>query len=282
LDHIGASQVELAPPFRFERASAVFSLVLAAVLARFSVVGYLSQAVALWGSVAGFAAAAASIVLRYRGREEYIRKASLSLQISGAKREIRRIEGALRSIDRERIHLTQRGNRSIDNLTARISDLDAGEQSETKEVDNWLSSALGGIASKRNGLYRAEAEELAKAAQSTPSLLLKKRAQLIMGLYRARREPIDRHESKVKIDAVHRKEGIRIKYARKKDPLKQKLAEAKTQFDAGRADLDGRYEYESQQLTLQKWTLQNLSRELTLYSKVNFATFAKKVFYLKR
>ena len=190
LDHIDAGQIELAPPFNIERIAVASSLALALTLARFASLGHLTTSMAGWGSAAGIVVAAVAIVVRYRGRVEFMRKTSLLVQMGGAKREIRRIEGTIRQLERERDRLLQREDRSIGNLNARISDLSSEEREELAAVDAWLARFQGGIAQKREELNKAEAAELAKVANSTPILFLGKRAQSIMKYYRNKRDPL--------------------------------------------------------------------------------------------
>ncbi len=280
-DHMDAGQVQLGPPFAVERASVAASALLAIVLARFSTLHYLALPVAAWGSVAGVVAAAVVIVIRYRARPEFIRKSALLVQVGGAKREIRRIEGAMKQLDRDRDRLMQREDRNEVNIAGRLKDLSAQEKEEDDQVDAWLKRFMDGIAQRREELSKAEADELAKVAKSTPILFLGKRAQSIMKYYRGKREPLLRQEERARIEAMRKKDSIRAKYARREDPLQRKLQEVKLGFGKDRTLLDERFEQVSQQLTLQKWSLQNLSRELGLYSKVTLVTFVRRVFFLK-
>jgi len=218
--------------------------------------------------------------MRYRGRIEFLRKMSLLVQAGGAKREIRRIEGTLRQLKRERDKLLQREDRSVGNLSAKISDLSSEEREELAGVDAWLVRFQGTIAQKREELNKAEAAELAKVANSTPILFLGKRAQSIMKYYRNKRDPLRKQEERAKVEAVRKKDAIAAKYSRKEDPVARKLQEMKSGFGNDKAHLDERLEQESQQLTLQKWSLHNVTRELSLYSKVTLVGFVRKVFFL--
>jgi len=280
LDHLEPDQVELGPPFTVERASVITSLLLMLTLARFASLGHITAAIAGWGSAAVAVVAAVTLALRYRGRAEFMRKASLLVQISAAKREIRRIEASMRQLQRERDRLMQREDRSISSLNARISDLSDREQEEISAIDAWVARFLDGIAQKREELNKAEADELAKVAKSTPVLFLGKRAQSVMKYYRAKREPLKKQEDRARIEAARKKDAVRAKYAKKQEPVLRKLQELKDGFATDRTQIDDRYEQESQQLTLQKWSLHNLTRELTLYSKVTFVAFVRKVFFL--
>ncbi len=80
--------VELAPPFWTERLSLAGAV---------TVIGLL----AMYASLAGVFGAAATVVARYRSREEFREKTMLMAQISLLKREIVRAEAAIRSIERE-------------------------------------------------------------------------------------------------------------------------------------------------------------------------------------
>ena len=279
-DHMDAAQVEIGSPFAAERASVASSLLLAVVLARFAALQYLAPVVAAWGSVAGVVIAAVVVVFRYRGRAEFQRKSALLVQVGGARREIRRIEGAMRQLERERDRLSQREDRSAGNLNSRLSDLSAQEKYEVDQVDAWLMRFMGGLAQRREELSKAEAAELAQVANSTPILLLGKRAQTIMKYYRGKRDPLQKQEERAKIDAARKKDGIRAKYAKREDPLQRKFQEVSLGFGKDRTLLDERSEQESQQLTLQKWSLANLTRELTLYAKVTLVAFVRKMFFL--
>ncbi|MGE5580468.1 MAG: hypothetical protein ACM3WU_10535 [Bacillota bacterium] len=280
LDHMDTPQVELGPPFTVERASVIASLLLMLTLARFASLGHITATIAGWGSVAAAVTAAATLVLRYRGRGEFARKASLLVQVAGARREIRRIEAAMRQLERDRDRLMQREDRSVGNLSAKISDLSTQEQEEISAIDGWLARFLDGIAQRREELDKAEADELAKIAKSTPVLFLGKRAQAVVKYYRIKREPLQKQEERAKMEAARKKDAVRAKYAKKEDPVLRKLDEVKAGFASDRAQIDDRYEQESQQLALQKWSLHNLSRELALYSKVTLVAFLRKVFFL--
>ncbi len=281
LDHMDTPQVELGPPFTVERASVISSLLLMLALARLASLGQIAAAVAGWGSVAAGVAAAVALAMRYRGRGEFTRKMSLIVQVAGTKREIRRIEAAMRQLERDRDRLMQRQDRSVGNLSAKISDLSAQEQEELAAVDAWLARYLDGIAHRREELNKAEADELAKIAKSTPVLFLGKRAQSVMKYYRNKREPLTKQEERARAEAARKKDAVRAKYAKREDPVLRKIDELKAGYASDRMQIDDRYEQESQQLTLQKWSLHNLTRELALYQNVTFLAFVKKVFYLR-
>lgn len=280
-DHMDAGQAEIGPPFVTERATVAAGLLLPIVLARFAGLHYLTPVVAAWGSVAGVVAAGVGLVVRYRAKAEFIRKSSLLVQVRGAKREIRRIEGAMRQMEREKNKLMQREDRSAGNLGGRLKDLEDQEREECDQIDAWLRRFIANLAEKREALNRAEADELALAAKSTPVLFLARRASGIVRHYRSKREPLLRQEERAKLEAIKKKDSIGARYARKGDPLRRKLQDVRQGFHRDRDSLDDRFERESQQVTLQKWSLQNLTRELTFYAKVSFVVFLRKVFFMK-
>ncbi len=281
LDHMDTEPLEIAPPFAIERAALGLSIFAAITLARFAVLGHITNQVALWGSAVGIAMAAVTVVVRYRGRPEFLRKTSLLVQVGGTKREIRRIEGGIRQLERDKDKLKGREDRSLGNLNAKISDLSSLEREELAAVDAWLARMQAAIAERREELSKAEAVELAKVANSIPILFLAKRAQSIMKYYRSKRDPLQKQEERAKTEALRKKAAISVKYSRKEDPVLRRLDEAKSSFRTDKVHLEDLLEQASQQLTLQKWSLHNLSRELDSYSKVTLVRFLRRVFFLR-
>lgn len=273
-------RVELGPPFTGERASVVSSVLLALVLARFAYLGHIAAAIAGWGSVAGLTAAAAFIVVRYRGRTEYLNKASLLAQAAGAKREIRRLEGVARYLEREKDRILQREARAVQRLNVKIARLSSREREELAEVDKWLDLSAGAVIRRREGLDREEEDELATVARSTPVLFLGKRARSIMKRYRSKRESLQKQEDRAQAEALRNKEAVRVKYRQKSDPLARRLQEVRSGFASDRAQIDEGCEQASRELALQKWCLQDLTRELSLYSGVRLVAFVRKILFL--
>lgn len=281
LDHMDAEPVDLAPPFAVERAALGLSVFVAITLGRFAALGHVASQIAVWGSAAGAATAAVAIVVRYRGRPEFLRKTSLLVQVRGTKREIRRIEGSIRQLERDKDKLKGREDRSLGNLNAKMSDLSSQESEELTAVDAWLFRMQAAIAERREELSKAEAAELAKVANSIPILFLAKRVQSIMKYYRGKRDPLQQQEERVKAEASRKKAAISAKYSRKEGPVLRRLDEAKSSFGTDKVHLDGLLERASQQLALQKWSLHNLSRELGLYSKITLVRFVRRVLFLR-
>lgn len=280
-DHMEAGQVQMGPPFVVERVAVASWGGLSIALARFAALHYLAPVTAAWISMAGVVAVAIAVVFRYRGRPEYVRKAALMVQAGAARREIRRVENAMKQVERERDRLSQREDRSRGNITARIQDVARQQKEEEDQVDAWLQRFLVGLIAKRDEMTRAEADELAKAAKSTPLLSLGSRAAAIMKYYRGKRDPLLRQEERAKVEAAKKKDSVRQKYQKRQDPWNRKLEELKLAFKKDRDFLDERYEQETQKLTLQKWSLQNLSREQVLYERVTLVAFLRKVFFIK-
>lgn len=280
-DHMEAAQVQVGPPFIVERVSVASWVALAVGLARFSRLHYITPAVAAWASVAGLVAAVVALVARYRARAEFVRKSALVLQVRGAKREVRRIEGAMRQIERERGRLVQRGDRTAGGISGKVQDLQGQEKEEYDQVDIWLQRFLAEIAQRREDLNKAEAEELVRAAKSTPVRFLVKRAQAIMRYYRGKRDPLAAQEERARLEAAKKKDGIRLKYAKKEEPLDKKLRETREGFQKERDFLDERFDQESQKLSLQKWSLDNLAREQNLYARITFVAFVRRILFLK-
>lgn len=280
-DHIGSEQVELGPPFAAERATAGCSLLVMVVLGRFASLGYFAPWVAAWGSAAGVVAAVVVAVMRYRRRPEFIRKSSLLTQVKGAKREVRRLEAAIKRAERDRERLVHRHDLGAKDIEERLKDLEAQEREEGDQVDAWLRRYTTGLLERREALNRAEADELAKAAKSTPLRSLSKRASAIMRYYRGKRDPLLKQEQRALLEAAKKKDSVRAKYAQRREPFEKKLHETRQSFENDVGVLDGRVEQESQQISLQKWSLRNLEREVLLYDKVTFIAFLRRVFFIR-
>ena len=281
-DHIEPEEVEIGPPFVIERASMAGFLFLVATLARFAVLGYFQVSVATWGSLAGAVCVSAVLVLRYRARPEFVSKSSVEHQIGVVKAEMRQVERALREVQRDRERLAKHDERETGAIVSRLNTLSAQEIEEAKGVDVWLDRFVAGLRDRRDALDKAEADELAAAVKNTPAIFLAPRATGIVRKYKRKREDLARQEERVNLEAAKRKDSIRGKYEKMRAPLEKRLEEVRQAFDGRRRSLDSRQDQETQRLNLQKWSLQNLSRELTLYRQVTFAEFVKRVVFLKK
>ena len=280
--HIEPEEVEISPPFVIERASLAGFLFLVATLVRFTVLGYFHISVAAWGSLAGAVSLSAIFVMRYRARPEFAKKASVESELKVVKSEIRQIERRLKEIQREREKLAKQDERETGAFTGRMNKLGARELEEMREVDIWLDRFVTGLRDMRNALDKAEADDLASAVKTTPKLLLSLRASRIVGKYRKRREDLARREERAILEAAMKKDSVKSKFENMRAPLEKKYEEARRVLDGKRRSLDDRQEQETQRLNLQKWSLQNLSRELALCRQVTFAEFMKRVLFIKR
>ena len=173
-----------------------------------------------------------------------------------------------------------RQKKSVDNIEARLKALATDEQEEYAQVDAWLARYLQGVTEKREELNKAESEELAKAAKSTPLPLLSKRASSIIKHYREKRKPLLRKEERAKISAEKKKDSIRVKRSRQEQVFHKKLAEVRMNYGSDIGVLNTRITDENIRLSQYRETESRLISELQAYSEVSFAVYLRRIAFL--
>jgi hypothetical protein len=278
--HLKPALVKLAPPFGADRALVAGYAALVFGLFRFHSAGYLSAQVALWSGVGGCVGMLAGLTWKFVTRPEFQRKKSLLSDLRAARRNARKVEAAIGRLQRERESVLARQKKSVDNIEARLKALATDEQEEYAQVDAWLARYLQGVTEKREELNKAESEELAKAAKSTPLPLLSKRASSIIKHYREKRKPLLRKEERAKISAEKKKDSIRVKRSRQEQVFHKKLAEVRMNYGSDIGVLNTRITDENIRLSQYRETESRLISELQAYSEVSFAVYLRRIAFL--
>lgn len=278
--HLQPAAVRLSPPFSVDRAVVGGYAAALFALYRFHVAGYLSLQVALWCGAGGCIGTTAALIWRYLIRPEFRQKKVLLDELRTARRQAKRVEKTIKKLQKEKDAVLERERKSVENILYRLSQLGRDEQEETGRVDLWLKEQVSSVVERREALNKAEAEELAKAANSIQLPFLGKRASSIMKNYRKKREPLLRREEKVRLDAQKRKDLIRRNYSRQEQVFHMKLAEVKMNYGKDAGALDKKIRDENSRLKSFRETESNLSRELRLYAEVSFGTYLRRIAFI--
>lgn len=272
--------VRLSPPFSVDRAVVGGYAAALFALYRFHVAGYLSLQVALWCGAGGCIGTTAALIWRYLIRPEFRQKKVLLDELRTARRQAKRVEKTIKKLQKEKDAVLERERKSVENILYRLSQLGRDEQEEIGRVDLWLKEQVSSVVERREALNKAEAEELARAANSIQLPFLGKRASSIMKSYRKKREPLLRREEKVRLDAQKRKDLIRRNYSRQEQVFHMKLAEVKMNYGKDAGALDKKIRDENSRLKSFRETESNLSRELRLYAEVSFGTYLRRIAFI--
>ncbi len=278
--HLQPAAVRLAPPFSIDRAVVGGYVAVSFALYRFHVSGYLSAGVALWCAAGGCIGTVAALVWRYLTRPEFRRKKALLDELRVQRRQRKRSESIVRKLEKQKDAVLERERRSVENILFRLADLASAEQEELGHVDTWLKERLSGVAERREALNKAEAEELAKAANSLKLPFLGKKASSIMQHYREKREPLLRREEKIRLEVEKKKDLVRRKYLRLEQVFHSKLAEVKMNYGKDAGAIDKKIAEENSRLTSYREIESNLSRELKLYAEVSFGVYLRRIAFI--
>lgn len=273
--------VRLSPPFAVDRAVVGGYAAVAFALYRFHIAGYLSLQLALWCGAGGLIGTMAALTWRFVNRPEFKQKKALVDEIRKVRREAKRAEKVLSKLQKEKDKVLAREQKSVDNIMYRLSMLSSEEQEEIARVDSWLNEQVSSVIELREALNRAEADELAKAANSIQLPLLGKKASSIIKHYRQKREPLLRKEEKLRLEAEKRKDMIRRKYQSQEHVFHTKLAEVKINYGKDAGALDKKIADENARLMSYRETESNLSRELRLYAEVSFGTYLRRIAFIR-
>jgi|LSQX01.1.fsa_nt_gb serine/threonine protein kinase len=279
--HLQPEAVRLSPPFSVDRAVVGGYAAVVFALYRFHVAGYLSLQVALWCGAGGCIGTVAALIWRFLTRPEFRQKKALMDELKAQRREARRVEKAIKKLEKEKEAVLERERKSVENILHRLSLLASEEREETERLESWLQGQLKNVVQLREALNREEAEELAKAANSIQLPFLGKRASSIMKRYRQKREPLLRKEEKIRLEAEKRKDAIRRKYSSQEQIFHTKLAEVKMNYGKDAGDLDKKIRDENARLMSYRETESNLSRELRLYAEVSFRTYLRRIAFIR-
>lgn len=276
-DYLEPETVQFSPPFTLDRAVMGGCIGVLFALFRFQIAGYLSIKAALWCGAGSLVGSGAVLLWRFLGRPELKQKKALLAQLKGVRSEARRVENTMGKLQKEKEALLERERRSTDNIMHRLSLLAAEEQEEMARVQAWLGDRMKSISEAREALNKAEAEELARAANTVALPFLRKKASAIMEHYRRRREPLLRKEEKLRLQAEKKRDRIRLKYSEISQMLHARLAEVRMSFGKDAGELDKKIASENTRLLSLRETEVRLSRELKIYSEVSFGAYLRRV-----
>lgn len=278
--HLQPAPVKLSPPFTADRMLVAGYLALAFGLFRFQAAGYFSAQIALSSGAAGFAFLAAALTWKYVTRHEFQRKKVLVSGLRAARRRAKRVESAVKNLERERERVLARQQKSVDNIEARLKGLVKSEQEEHSWADAWLKKRLAAMAEKREELNKAEADELTQAAKGTAIPLLAKKATSIIKYYRRKRESLLRQEERAKTEAQRKHDSIRVRNSRHEQVFHKKLAEVRLNYGQDVGVLNTKIGDENTRLLECREAEADLRRELKTYSGVSFAVYLRRIVFL--